>query len=856
MSLLDPIKQFFKKGGNNEETGAYEKLLKFAYAETKKNSRYYYGIEMKTIPQTSEKLEALNEDERIKMLIFCLSTIQKGKRNEGYYASDETEGLHGMKANVNKTIFRFFLRKKLQFDQKNLHELIALIRKRKDTAYYNTTFFTFGHLIKQLEFVLSKTKDISDKESLINAVEKIPADFENYDPKELSKINVKLNSLRKEHGLINMDVMFFFEEEDQFSKIVNGKFSSLPIDKQGLWHELLEICQKTNGSKPTKKFEVESKKLIQSIGADSYKQLLYFLFDRIIAVPDGELVNKSIFYNVDPKTTYINNFNASIVKGLIWTCGQFHDEKTLQTIYDLALRCFKKIASIGQEATSLGNAVVFSLYKSKGLVGIGLLTRLRLKVKHNSTLTTIQKYLEAAAESKGVSLSEIEDIATDDFKLIDEKRRIDIADCTAEIRILGIGKCELVWIKDNGAEQKSVPAHIKSGHADKLKKVKAIQKQIELTLSAQRDRIDRLFRIDRIITLDHFTKYYFEHGLLSYLGKRLIWTAIQGEEKINVFWFQNTWRTIDLKEINIENYNEIKLWHPANESTDEVLKWRQFFMSNELLQPLKQAFREVYILTPAEINTRTYSNRMAAHILKQHQFVSLARIRNWTATLQGNWDGGDSDTARLHIPEFNIIAEFWAEGIYDDDSYNENGILLYVTTDQIRFIDTRTMEPMDLIDVPTVVFSEVLRDTDLFVGVASIGNDPNWQDGGQQPGMAEYWQSYSFGDLSEVAKNRKELLNNFIPKLKIASQCEITDKFLIVKGKLRTYKIHMGSTNILMEPNDQYLCIVQDRAVSKENKVFIPFDGDQGLSVIISKAILLAADEKITDPTILTQINR
>ena len=33
-----------------------------------------------------------------------------------------------------------------------------------------------------------------------------------------------------------------------------------------------------------------------------------------------------------------------------------------------------------------------------------------------------------------------------------------------------------------------------------------------------------------------------------------------------------------------------------------------------------------------------------------------------------------------------------------------------------------------------------------------------------------------------------------------------------------------------------------------------PFDGDDMLSIILSKAILLAADSKITDATILRQI--
>jgi hypothetical protein len=36
----------------------------------------------------------------------------------------------------------------------------------------------------------------------------------------------------------------------------------------------------------------------------------------------------------------------------------------------------------------------------------------------------------------------------------------------------------------------------------------------------------------------------------------------------------------------------------------------------------------------------------------------------------------------------------------------------------------------------------------------------------------------------------------------------------------------------------------------------LPFDGDQVLSVILSKAVLLAADDKIADETILRQLRR
>jgi hypothetical protein len=147
-----------------------------------------------------------------------------------------------------------------------------------------------------------------------------------------------------------------------------------------------------------------------------------------------------------------------------------------------------------------------------------------------------------------------------------------------------------------------------------------------------------------------------------------------------------------------------------------------------------------------------------------------------------------------------------------------------------------------------------MRDVDMFVGVASVGNDPTWNDGGPEGRYRDYWHNYSFGDLNASATTRREVLQRLVPKLKIAAKCSFTEKFLVVRGSLRTYRIHLGSGNILMEPNDQYLCIVPGQGDMSDTPVLLPFEGDRTLSVILSKAFLLADDTKIKDQTILHQI--
>ncbi len=282
------------------------------------------------------------------------------------------------------------------------------------------------------------------------------------------------------------------------------------------------------------------------------------------------------------------------------------------------------------------------------------------------------------------------------------------------------------------------------------------------------------------------------------------------------------------------------------------------------------------MLIQLPVPASSYSNRYAAHVIKQHQFNALCALRGWKNQLRLMVDAEYPPTT-LSLPRWGLRAEFWVEGIgqnYGNDT-NESGVYLRLSTDQVRFYRieaTQRMahaggggyhpghrnqdaEPVPLEEIPPLVLSEVLRDVDMFVGVASVGNDPTWNDGGPEGRYREYWQNYSFGDLNASAKTRKDALQRLLPRLKIAKLCSFAEKFLVVRGSLRTYKIHLGSGNILMEPNDQYLCIVPKQG-DQQDEVRLPFEGDRTLSVILSKAFLLAADNKIKDETITRQIKQ
>jgi len=160
--------------------------------------------------------------------------------------------------------------------------------------------------------------------------------------------------------------------------------------------------------------------------------------------------------------------------------------------------------------------------------------------------------------------------------------------------------------------------------------------------------------------------------------------------------------------------------------------------------------------------------------------------------------------------------------------------------------------PLDA--VPSLVFSEIMRDVDLFVGIVGIGNDPTWSDGGPDGRFREDWTRAATSELAVTAATRREVLEQLIPRLRIAERCELDDRHLIVRGDLATYKIHLGSANILMEPGGRFLCIVPKTSDSRLERLRLPFEGDRILSIILSKAFLLAADTGIKDPSIRAQI--
>jgi hypothetical protein len=260
--------------------------------------------------------------------------------------------------------------------------------------------------------------------------------------------------------------------------------------------------------------------------------------------------------------------------------------------------------------------------------------------------------------------------------------------------------------------------------------------------------------------------------------------------------------------------------HPFLLYEQEVLgHWQAKVVRRRIKQPVKQVFRELYLLTPAEREAVDASLRFSGHVVNGKVAAQLLSGRGWA--VHGQYD--DYQATRPAAPGLTAALRCHFRGYFG---------LGDVTTGEVRFLADGVPVPLD--SVPPVAFSEAMRDVDFVVSVA----------GAEASGYASPVRAHS----------RAQLLAALIEDLGL-DRVVVDGTSAVVRGSRATYRVHLNSGSIHVEPGG-YLCIVPASfGGSPHQRLFLPFaDEDQMTSVILSKVLLLNEDERITDPSILAQL--
>ncbi len=602
------------------------------------------------------------------------------------------------------------------------------------------------------------------------------------------------------------------------------------------WMDVFRHILDLKQSEPSQKWRARSRTLIAAIGKEQFFQA----------------ATRWLQLGPSPQQSgvQLNGKESDYQKGFLWFLAESGDPELCRLVSRFAEASLKKIRMLGAVSQKVGNACVNVLAEMPGLEPVMQLSGLARRIRYDTAQRLIEQALEQAAQRAGVSRDQLEEMTVPDFGLDPGGTRTEqFGEYSAHLAIELSTSVRITWTDPENKSLKSVPAAVKQQHAEDLKALQSTAKEMERMLASHRIRVERLLLTQRAIPLDSWRAYYLDHPLMSDMSRRLIWQFDSPAGNSLGIWRAN--KIVDLRgsEIDFPAETTVRLWHPIESDVQTVFNWRCWLEDHQITQPFKQAHREVYLLTDAERQTGHFSNRFTGHILRQHQFQALCEQRGWKFRLMGAFDS--HNTPNLDLPQWGLSAALGVD-FPADEKTSHHGIYVYIHTNQVGFRDANRAW-RNLESIPRILFSEVMRDIDLFVGVTSVMNDPQLGAQEDQSPLHTYWRTSSFGDLSASASTRRELLERMLPKLAIADRCCLEDRFLIVRGDRAAYKIHLGSGNVIVEPGSRYLCIVPG---SGPSNLFLPFEGDQTFTMILSKAFLLAADSKIKEPSILSQLKQ
>lgn len=248
--------------------------------------------------------------------------------------------------------------------------------------------------------------------------------------------------------------------------------------------------------------------------------------------------------------------------------------------------------------------------------------------------------------------------------------------------------------------------------------------------------------------------------------------------------------------------------------------WQRECFQAERVQPFKQVFRELYVLTKQEKKDGTISHRYAGQQIQPRQALALFGRRGW------NTDGEIFKV--FHDAGITASVEF-------ESGWGMPGSVEGSALDGVSFRACNEWKPLKLTTVPSRLLSEVMRDLDLVISVAHAG--------GVDPEAS-----------ASTVEMRCALLRETCDLLDIKN-VRFKSNHALIDGELANYSLHLGSGVVHRLPGG-FLCIVPVQA-QQRGRLFLPFaDNDPRTAEIISKALLLARDREIQDPSILEQIRR
>jgi len=358
-----------------------------------------------------------------------------------------------------------------------------------------------------------------------------------------------------------------------------------------------------------------------------------------------------------------------------------------------------------------------------------------------------------------------------------------------------------VKLTKKGKAQKSIPSSLKNN--EKVLEIQRLHKQWNEQYRRARVLLQEAME-NRVVFLSDEFEVMMCNPIVSPMLKKLIL------KQKDSFGFHS----------QIDMNKSVQIAHPFDlYKTDVWHHYQQEIFKQAIVQPFKQVFRELYLKLDNELDN-SMTERYSGYQVQTKKTAGALKSRKWVV----NYESG---LEKVYYKE-NIVVNLYMYA----DWFSPNDIES-PSIDGVGFHDRKTYKSIPIKDIDDVIFSEVMRDVDLAVSVAYVGGvDPI--------------TSFSTVEL-------RKTIAEFTAELMGLKNITFQEHFVNIEGVLNNYSIHLGSGMIHQSGGGAIHTVAIHNA--KRGKVYLPFlDEDPRTAEIISKIVMFAEDNKLKDPSILSQI--
>ncbi|WP_185288525.1 DUF4132 domain-containing protein [Chryseobacterium lactis] len=400
--------------------------------------------------------------------------------------------------------------------------------------------------------------------------------------------------------------------------------------------------------------------------------------------------------------------------------------------------------------------------------------------------------------------------------LLSKDTQVTIDGVTVGLIIEDSGKAELVVFRDD-KQLKSIPPKIKKDKAVlELGNNRKIMR--EQWTRSRKGLEEAMIRGDEFFLKE--IKTLFEHPVIVKHLEKLVF--ISNDHKIGFYHDGSLINAHgEIQELNEET--TLRIAHCVDLHEHSVWSdYQHYCFKEKLIQPFKQIFRELYVPTPDELKEKSVSRRYAGHQIQPKKTLALLKTRGWKV------DYEEGLQKVYHKEGFQVKLYAMADWFSPADIESP-------TLETIEFHSLKDYKNIPFEEINPRLFSEVMRDVDLVVSVAHVGAvDP---------------------EASHSSIEMRAVLMKETARLFKLDNVKIEGSHILVKGQLAEYSVHLGSAVVHQVPG-KYLSILPVHSQHR-GRLFLPFaDDDPKSAEVLSKVLLLAKDNEIQDPTILSQIKR